>query len=432
VEEFKESVVSLAAMLILVAFSAFFSGSETAFFSLDRDILRRYRKSPRLSERMVANLRAVPRKLLIALLFSNLIVNVLYLSIGSVIGIRIARRGSEALAVLWGIAVLTFLIVFGEITPKIIASRFPRKVAGGGAKMVYLVQTILLPVTFSLGRLMDAFSRRFLPSSKRPEYVTKDEIKFLANMSRRRGAIDKRQEQMLAGMINLSGTLVRDVMTPYVDIVAYEAGGSVEGLLEKARASGHRRIPVFENSIDNIIGIVQVKDILFGEKKPLREFIRPASFVPELKSALALLDFFRDTRTVLAIAVDEYGQTAGLVTLEDIVEEIVGEIQDESDAEEELVTELADGKYLISGGFNIRQWQEFLERELPESSLEKIYPQVSTLGGFVTMLFQRFPKAGESVEFKNIRFTVKETRKRRITKVLVEYIPPEKNSQKET
>ena len=296
-EELKESVVSLAGMLILIAFSAFFSGSETAFFSLDRETLRKYRKSSKLSERMAASLLTVPRKLLIALLFSNLIVNVLYLSIGSVIGIRIARRGSGALAVCWGIVVLTFLITFGEIAPKIIASQFPRKVAAGGARIVFLIQVILFPVTFSLGHLMDAFTRTFLPSGKHPEYVTRDELKFLANMSRRHGAIDRRQEQMLVGMINLSGTLVRDVMTPYVDITAYEAGGAVEGLLEKARASGHRKIPIFENSIDNIIGIAQVKDVLLGEKKPLREFLRPVCFVPELKGALSLLNFFRDTHS---------------------------------------------------------------------------------------------------------------------------------------
>ena len=128
---------------------------------------------------------------------------------------------------------------------------------------------------------------------------------------------------------------------------------------------------------------------------------------------------------------DEYGQTAGLVSLEDIVEQIVGEIRDESDAEEELITELTDNTYLISGSFSVKHWRKLFEKELPERSLKKAYSQVSTLGGFVTMLFQRFPKIGESVEFKNIRFTVKEIRKRRITKILVEYVAPEQNSDKE-
>jgi CBS domain containing-hemolysin-like protein len=419
-------------MFVLICFSAFFSGSETAFFSIDRETLRKYRKSPRTSRRMVAGLMREPRNLLIALLFSNLIVNVLYLSIGSVIGMRIAEGGSGVLALVWGIAVLAILICFGEITPKIIARQFAKPVAAAGVRVVYVLQKLLYPATYFLGHLADAFTRTCIPSSRHSKYVTEDELKFLATMSRAHGVIDRRQERMLVGMINLSATLVRDVMTPHVDIVAYDADGPPEGLLERARASGRRRIPIYEGSLDNIIGVVHAKDVLLDGKGSLRVYVRPVSFVPELKSALSLLNFFRETRKVIAIAVDEYGQTAGLVTLEDIVEEIVGDIQDESDVQEEQVTELPGNKYLVSGALSVQQWQELFEEELPASSLEKFYSQVSTLGGLVTLLFQKIPKVGESVEFKNIRFTVKEMRKRRISRILVEYVAPHQDAREGT
>ena len=431
VEELIESIPHTAGMIILIALSAFFSASETAFFSIGRERQRRYAAGAKLSEKLIAKLLRHPRNLLIVLLFSNLIVNVLFLSIGSGIGIRMAEGGARTGAVVWAAAVFAFLIVFGEITPKIIANRYPARVALVGVDIIYALQKVFFPITFLLGFLSDVFTRLFLPGRRRRKFITQDELEFLASAGRRQGFIDKRQEKMLLGTINLSAIRVRDVMKPHVDIVAYEAGGAIEGLIEKARASGRKHIPIFENSIDNVIGIVNIKDVCFGEGTRVRDYLKPVVFVPELKTALSLLRFFRESRSVIAIAVDEYGQTAGLVTLEDIVEEIFGEIQDESDVEEELVRKIADNTYVISGSFNVKEWEGLFEEELAASGLGDAGSQVSTLGGFVTMLFQRLPQAGESVKFKNLRFTVKETKKRRITKIMVEYIEPENAETKE-
>jgi len=431
VEELIKSIPHAAGMIMLIALSAFFSASETAFFSIGRERQRRYAASARLSEKLIAALLKTPRNLLIVLLFSNLIVNVLFLSIGSAIGIRMAQAGARTGAVVWAGAVFAFLIVFGEITPKIIANRYPTRVALLGVDIIYALQKIFFPVTFLLGFFSDVFTRLFLPGRRRQKFITKEELEFLASAGRRHGFIDRRQEKMLLGTINLSAIRVRDIMKPHVDIVAYEAGGSIEGLIEMARASGHKRIPIFENSIDNIIGIVNIKDICFGEGTSVRDYVKPVVFVPELKTALSMLRFFRESRSVIAIAVDEYGQTAGLVTLEDIAEEIFGEIQDESDMEEELVRKIADNTYEISGSFSVKEWGGLFEEELAASGLADTGSQVSTLGGFVTMLFQRLPQVGESVEFKNLRFTVKEMKKRRITKIMVEYIEPENTETKE-
>jgi len=415
--------LKLIVMACLSGFSAFFSGAETAFFSLPGETRRRFASSKKPSERLTAHLLQNPQNLLVTLLLGNLIVNLLFYTLSASVAISLVDAGREVEAVAWGVGSLLYLVIFGEISPKTISLRYAEGLSSFASSCIYLLQKVFWPVTAGLGALVKVFLKPIEGLSLPPQGLTSRELRVLMELSRQQGLINREQEEMLTDVLHIARLKARDVLVPRSDIVSYPENGPIEGLLKLARKTGHARIPIYRATLDQVIGMVDVKEIHFFPGKPLKDYIRPVPFVPETKRLESLLRFFRDEKIKVAMVVDEYGQTAGMVTLEDAVEEIVGEIQDEFEKPEELVRPLGKNRYLLSGKLSIRDWDGLF-------GIGWTNPRVSTIAGLIVSLLGHIPSKGEKVEYGNVRFTVEEVSGRRISRVVAEHIKPARKGAK--
>lgn len=409
-------------LMVLLGLSAFFSGSETALFSLGRQRLAAYALSRSPFRRLVARLLAEPRKLLITVLMGNLFVNVFFYGVASAKALALVHEGRTVAAAMWGVLAPVVVIVLGEVTPKTLALGFSPAIAAAAAPLLLVLNTLFWPVRVIVAAIARTLSNLFARHHPRPVYVTAEELKMLITASEDQGVIDPNESVMMQELVDFGRVLVRDVMVPRVDMVMVQQEVPTDELLETIRRTRHSRIPFYGHSVDDIVGIVDSREVLLEPRKPVDQLLHRAYFVPETKTVESLLADFRREKQTFAIVVDEYGGTAGLVTLEDVVEVIVGEIHDEHDRPHETVRELGNDRYLLSGRISIADWTEMFGMPVGDRRL-------ATLGGLVIQLLGHLPKEGEQVRCGNILFTVKRMRRRGIEKVLVEYVePPETSS----
>ena len=251
------------------------------------------------------------------------------------------------------------------------------------------------------------------PQSTNAPFVTTDELKLLLARSAEQGAIAHDESTLLQEVVELRELKVKDVMVPRVEMVAMSIDAQTDELVELLKRTRLRKVPVYQGSIDQVEGLVYVKDAMLTPDQTLRTLMRPVQFVPELQTLDALLQHFRTQATQIAIAVDEYGGVAGLVTLEDVLEEIVGEIYEPRDAGRVApLVEVADDEFLVDGRLGLKQWQTDFSQSLGALSL-------STIGGFVTSLIGRVPRVGDTVTFGNLEFQVESVRRRRIERIRI-------------
>lgn len=320
----------------------------------------------------------------------------------------------------------------GYLLPEALGSAFAARWHGRVASFSRALHFLLQPLTLSALALANSLSQRIGEVSlQRTAFITEEEIKTLVTAGEQEGLIEEEARAMIYSIFRLDDMITREVMLPRIDIIALEVNTPEEQMLDVIANSGHSRIPVYAETIDNIIGILYVKDLLqyyATRRNPpsLREILRPAYFVPEFKRLDTLLKELQARKVQLAIVVDEYGGVAGLVTLEDLVEEIVGEIQDEYDHEEPEMTPEADGGYLFDARIPLDDVQELLNIPLP---LE----EADSLGGFIYNELGHIPTTGESLPYEGIIFEVVATDGRRIRKVRATAIPTtsEENGDKE-
>ena len=244
-----------------------------------------------------------------------------------------------------------------------------------------------------------------------------EELQLLIDASEQQGIIDEEEGEMLQSILELDETYLREIMVPRTDMVCVDAAASLSVVLETIIRSGHSRIPIYQGNIDNIIGLVYAKDLLHYWGKslddiPLETVLRPPFLVPESKQVSVLLREFRETRVHIAIVIDEYGGTAGLVTIEDLIEEIVGDIQDEYDLEEDWLIEDQDGTFLVNGRLNIEEFEEFFDVEVPRDKFD-------TVGGYVTDQFGRVPAVGERVRVGDFEMLIEKGDQRAVRQVRV-------------
>jgi len=404
-------------LVVLLALSAFFSGSETALFSLSREQLHRLEKRPSAVNRAILGLAGDPQGVLATVLFSNMVVNVLYFSISYTLSIRVAQDHSAGAAAFVGVATFMLLLVFAEVTPKGVAVRRPE----GFARVIALPLLICLrglgPVRHGLSILMRRAMSFFEPSAEDLSFVSTDELKMLLEQSGRQGVLGRDASRMMQEVMEIREIRLKDVMCPRVDVSAFDVSDPVDEFIALVREHHHKRIPVYEGTIDNILGIVSPRDVLLEPASPLREHVQPVSFVPEAKTVESMLREFRHQGEKLAIVVDEYGGMAGLITLEDIIEEIVGEIEDEFDAARPPVVMVDDRAWLVSADLSTRDWHDLFSIDLDS-------PRFETVGGFVISLLARVPREGDVVTYRGLRFSVESMRRRRIDRIRVESIDP--------
>ena len=327
---------------------------------------------------------------------------------------------SDVGAVVITVAVTSLVaVLFGLFVPRAIAARHAQAVLLALVWPLELVSLLLRPLVTVLFLLTQGIVKPFGGDPRAGTLVTEDEIRALVETGQAQGILEPKEREMIASIFELSDKEVREVMVPRTDITALDINTPSDQLLEQITRIGHSRLPMYEGSPDNIVGVLYVKDlyqrIARGEREfDIRRYLRPAHFVPETKKADDLLREMQRDKVHLAIVVDEYGGTAGLVTLEDLVEEIVGEIRDEYDVEQEAVVPVSENEAVMDARVPFEDVRETFDLEIEPSE------DYATLGGFITNQLGRFPRAGESVEVAGARFIVETVEGKRIRRVRIQ------------
>lgn len=413
-------VMALGALVVLIGLSGLLSAAESSFFALSELEVDRLREAEKGASTRVAQLRARPRRLLVTILTANTASNVAaavvatlsFVRLGMLLGI------SRNLAATMGGAVATVaILVFAELTPKLLATRSPLAVARSLSAFVYALFYLLYPVTLLLTAAADGAAALL---RTRPEglALSQEELKALVEVADKEGYLEAEEREMIHSIFEFGETQVREIMVPRMDMVCAEVGATMGELVQLITRHGHTRIPLYEGSVDNIRGIIHAKDLLPYLNDPdarpsLESLARPAIFVPESKPIKDMLKEFQSERTHMAIVVDEYGGTVGLVTLEDVIEEIVGEIQDEYDEEPSLVRRVDEHTWLVDAKIDIEELNETLGLRLPT---EEGY---DTLGGFLLQRMGHLPQQKEEVRDADTVFVIERVVKRRIKRVRI-------------
>jgi putative hemolysin len=404
----------LLAIALLLAFSAFFSGSETALFSLTPGRHEELKNSRPRASRRIDRLLSDPGRLLGTLLLGNLILNTAASSVFTLALLALARQSGASEALLLGaggIVMTVVLLIFGEVTPKVLASRYPGYFAPLIAGPVQAARLMLLPFTTLLMKV----SRRLTPKQHEPAELSDDELHTMIEVGKQRGVILGSEEEILANLVGLEQRTVSEVMTPRIDIVAVPESMTIREASAACRNAGFSRVPVFRDTIDHVIGTAYAKDLLNASdpNAPVCSLCRPVFFVPEVKRLPPLLDELRRRGSHIAVVVDEFGQTSGLVTLEDLLEAVFGEIVDEHDVAEELpYSKLDEHSYLVDGEIDLATLNRLFRRAFTGLGHER-------LSAFVQDKLGRLPSEGDTITHRSLEITVKETAGPKLEKVLI-------------
>ncbi len=419
-------VGSLITLLVLLFLSAVFSGSEVALFSLtgsSRDALAA--RTDRASQRVLKLLER-PRQLLISILILNTVVNVAAAIVAALLtgSFAVAMNWSPTVTIVLEVLALTFvLLVLSEITPKLLATQhaiaFSRAVSG----FLSIFHRILYPISNLLANSTRLMQGR-IAAGKR--YISSEDLKALADVGEAHGTLEEEERELIYSIVEFGETSVREIMVSRLDIVALPLSATLDEALELIRTSGHSRMPLYVDHLDNILGIIYAKDLLphlhrddGSARLDWTRIARPAIFVPLGKKLGDLLKDFQTRKTHIAIVVDEYGGTAGLVTLEDVLEEIVGEIRDEHDDHDDNLFERIDDKtFRFDARINLDDVNEILGTELDTEEYD-----FETLGGLIFHVMGSIPAEGDELEFGSLKMRIESLENHRIGQVLVEVVP---------
>lgn len=399
--------------IILLILSAFFSGTETAYFHI-----RKHRKE---TPEKIKSLLDFPQRLLVSLLTGNTIVNVSIAFLAAYLTSNIADEyeWSESTLILMEVLVVSFVIlVFGEILPKMIAIKNSKEFALRMYTPLKIMMFILSPITKGFNAITNIVIK-ILPFRKEKIFDSEEELIILAELGEEEGTLQEEESDMIQSIFDFKEKTVGEIITPRVDIVSLKSDDSIDKAMDIIGERQFSKIPIYKDTIDNIKGILYAKDIipyLMGSRPNvnLQTLARQPFFVPETKPIDDLMEEFKLRKTSIAIVVDEWGGTEGLVTLEDVVEEVMGEIRDPYDQEESNVLKQSDGSFIVDGSITIYDLEEETDIEFPEDR------DYDTLGGFILDILTDIPQTGEQVEFNNMVFTVQTVENNRIGKIKIQ------------
>ena len=384
-------------LVTLLGLSACFSASETALFSLEPSARRG-------AGRRVGDLLEDPRGLLVTILLGNLVVNILFFAFASRLSAGAAAR--EQLA--WGLGALSAILLFGEVFPKTIALRAPLVVARIAALPLGVLVVAFGPARRLADRTLELFYRMLGEAGREEHPITAETLAEALEQSARQGLLLDSEADLLAGVVELGEIRVREIMTPRVDMLMLDLGDADhQDVIARAVEAKDAWVVATDGNPDRVVGRVRVRDLLTRSDESAADLIEPAVFVPEVASALDLLDQLREGAVAQAVVVDEWGGTAGAVRMEDILEEVVGELRVEGELDEAPVKDLGGGRFAVVGSLQIRDWNELFGRRVVPIEFE-------TVGGFVTGLLGRIPRAGDEVRSAGLVFRVLEVRRRRV------------------
>ena len=410
-------VTQLIILLILLGLSAFFSSAETALTTVNKIRIRSLAEDGNKRAKTVLKITDDSGKMLSAILIGNNIVN---LSAASLTTSLAYSFGGSMVAIASGILTVLILL-FGEITPKTMATIHAEKMALIYAPIISIFMKVMTPVIFIINGLSIGvlFLLRVDPNAKN-DLMTETELRTIVDVSHEDGVIESDEREMIYNVFDLGDAKAKDVMVPRVHVTFADVNSTYEELLDIFREDKFTRLPIFEDTTDNVVGTINMKDLLLYDNTKefhIRDILREAYFTYEYKSISELLVEMRQASFNIAIVLDEYGETAGLITLEDILEEIVGEIHDEYDEnEEDFVKEVGEREYRVEGSLNLDDLNDRLDLDLNSEEYD-------SLGGFIIERLDRLPEAGDSiVTEEGIRMVVEKLDKNRIEKVHV-YLP---------
>lgn len=404
--------------LILLAFflilSACFSGSETAFFSLKKVKLKELQQNTDQKSKTITHLLSEPRRLLITILLGNELMNVAATATATALAIDLF--GQQGVGIAIGVMIF-LLLIFGEVTPKTIAVYNPLRFASFIAPFLSLFAKLIYPLRKSVQWLVDLLLAPFITVSSVETPVTEAEFKSLLEVSRDQGILEKAEQDMIQNVLEFTETTVAEVMLPRKDMFCLPLEENLPSVIKKIKKNLYARIPVYKGSLDHIVGILYTKDLLIYQTKlkpykAIKEILHPPQLVPQNKKIDELLREFQIHKVHLAVVVDEQGKTVGLISLHDILEELFGEIIDESEVKERLVRKLARNTYKVSAMMHLDDFNRTLKANLPQADFE-------TLGGFLLDQWGRLPAKGERIRFGNLEFTISKAKRCRIGEVLV-------------
>ncbi|OPX25340.1 MAG: hypothetical protein B1H04_00105 [Planctomycetales bacterium 4484_123] len=409
-------VPHLAVLVVLLAAGAFFSGAETALFSLSRGELFNLARDDRRLSRLAASIMGQPDNVLTTVLLGTNVIHIIYFVFSTLLVVRAQRAvaGGDFWASALALGSLLAMIIFSEILPKTVAFLMPVRLAPSAAAVLAPLGRLVRPVhRFLMAGVVNPLTRLLAPSRDADGQLTSEEMAALLALSQKRGLIGQDEAELLQEVLELTRLRAGDIMVPRVDVVAYEADGPPGGLVDLMRTTGVTKVPVFEGDLDHVIGVVYAKRLLAEPGKTVRELLAPVQFVPESAPLERVLIHFRSTRSQLAIVVDEYGGMAGLVTLEDILEEVVGDIADAREPRRAPpVQRVGPAEWLVDGDLAIHEWADAFPTDLRGA-------RFSTVGGFVVSLLGQIPQVGQTARYRNVTFIVEAVRGRRIATLRV-------------
>ncbi|WP_290686343.1 HlyC/CorC family transporter [Intestinibacter sp.] len=410
-----ESVLQIVLLVFLLAGSAFFSASETALMSLSKIRIRYMEDEGVKGAKLVGSLIEKSSDLLSSILVGNNIVNIAATSVSTALFMSIFGSQGVAMAT----AVMTVLVlIFGEITPKTIAANKPEKVAVLVAKPINLVMKIAKPLVWVFNLLTGViFKLMGIDNDGVKPFITEEELKTMVNVSHEEGVLEMEEREIINNVFQFGDMQAKEAMVQRLDMVAVNIEDSYDEIIEMFKSEKLSRLPVYEESIDDIVGILNVKDIIFLsdeeiENFNIKDYIREAFFTYEFKKITQLLEEMKKEKSQMAIVVDEYGGTAGLLTIEDLVEVIVGDIDDEYDEEEEEIVKVSENEYLVEGSTKIIDVNETLGINLESEEFDSI-------GGFIIGYLKRIPEENELIEVENVKFNIESIDKNRINKIRI-------------
>ena len=398
-------------LVVLIVLSAFFSMSETALTSISKIRLRTMIDENVKNAKLIQSVLEEPGKLLSAILIGNNLVNIGASSLAT--AIIVDKYGSKGVGI--ATAVLTIVIlIFGEITPKTFATKNAEKISLFVIKAIKFCMIIFTPFIFILN-IITGFILRLLGVKKdeKTPIITESELITMVNVSHEEGVLEIDEREMINNVVYFANSDAEDVMVPRTDIIAINVDATQEELTALFKEETCSRMPVYDETIDNIIGIISLKDLLFVDKSKdfnIRDYMREPFFNYESKCLKELFAEMRINRIPMAIILDEYGGTSGIVTLEDMLEEIVGDLADEYDEHDEEIKLVRDNEYIIEGTTKIEDVNEILGTNFKSEDFDSI-------GGFIIETFGKFPDKGDSIKIDNVKFIIEEIEKNRIEKL---------------
>ncbi len=422
----------IAILLILLLLSAFFSSAETCLTTVSKMRIKSMADEGTKNAALVLKLVENPTKLLSTILIGNNIVNLSASSLTTSFAIGLAKKAGlttmESAVTGLATGILTILvIIFGEIVPKSFASMNSEKMALAYAKPVYTLTSLLYPLSFLFDKLSKALMGIFQTNGQERPAITENELRTILDLSHEEGVIETVERKMITNVVDFGDSLAKDVMVPKMDVEFASVGLSYDELIECYYKEKYSRMTVFDDSRDNILGIVNLKDVFFyhGAKEEfhINNVMREAYFTYEYKKISELFFEMKKNSITMAIVLDEYGSTSGILTMEDLIEEIVGDIRDEYDFnEEDEITKIDDENYILLGIAKLDDIDEALGIKIQSEDYDSI-------AGHIINLLGHFPDAGESAEDEYARYTVIESSKTRIEKVKLHLLPREENNE---